>query len=185
MVHPQLSMFYHNWLGKADGYNTESLSDQFDKFTSLYVVFNSLYLQVMIELTLVGQLIPKDYKDKKAATDYVIQYIKSKTFIDLLLNDEVSVASLDEICSIIDQDRFHIILDYGHPRRDLDIELLRYLRSASKQEKAKAILSLLYHVRCNLFHGQKGFEERQRELLVPVNQLLRKVVVLTFNKLDS
>jgi hypothetical protein len=185
MITPQLRQFYSNWLGKADAYDQDTLANHFDKFTSLYVVFNSLYLQVMTELVLAGEKLPKEYKDKKAATDYVAQYLKGKYFITQLLSDDFSLNNFTNICSIIENEEFHIILDYGIQQRALDLELLTYLRSNASQEKAKAILSLFYHVRCNLFHGQKGFEERQRQLLLPVNQLLRKTVVITFNKLDN
>jgi hypothetical protein len=142
-------------------------------------------MQVMTELVIAGQTIPKDFKDKKAATDYVVQYLKSKFYVNNLLNDQQSIDDLQAICNIIDQKRFHIILDWGQQQRDLDLQLLQELRSNSKQQKAKAILSLFYHIRCNMFHGHKGFENRQRELLVPVNRLLRKTVQITLNKLDT
>lgn len=182
---PQLRDFYTNWLGKADSYNGNTLANHFDKFTSLYVVFNSLYMEVMTELVLSGKQIAKDFKDKKAATDYVVQYLKSRYLIDNLLNDQISRNSLFEICRIIEEEQFHIILDWGNHQRQMDLDLLSSLRSNSKQEKAKAILCLFYHIRCNLFHGHKGFEDRQRLLLVPVNQLLRKTVQITFNKLNA
>jgi hypothetical protein len=185
MITPQFRMFYENWLAKADAYNRQDLSDLFDKFTSLYVLFNSLYIQVMTELALAGEKIPKDYKDKKAATDYVAQYLRARHYLDRLLNDEASVNAFQAICQIIEREEFHIIIDCNLPRRDLDLELLKYLQSRISQEKAKSILSLFYHIRCNLFHGQKNFEERQRRLLVPVNHLMRKTVVMTFEKLSG
>lgn len=184
MVTQQLKDFYANWLAKADSYQANTLANHFDKFTSLYVVFNSLYMQVMTELATSGVNVAKDFRDKKAATDYVVQYLKSKYFISQLLNNQESINHLNDICNIIQEEQFHIILEWGNPQRPLDLELLEYLRSNSKQEKSKAILSLFYHIRCNLFHGHKGFEDRQRQLLIPVNFLLRKTVEITFNKLN-
>ena len=182
---PQLIQFYNNWLGKADGYEGENLADHFDRFTSLYIVYNSLYMDVMNELVISGKHIPLDYKDKKAASDYVIQYLKSKFFIDNLLNDQISVDNLSEICRIIDEEQFHIILHWGNQQRYLDLQLLDALRSNNKQSKAVAILRLFYHIRCNLFHGHKGFEENQRLLLMPVNALLRRTVQITFSRLEN
>jgi hypothetical protein len=180
----QLELFYRNWLGKADSYIENSLANIFDRFTSLYVAYNSLYMDIMTELTKLGFNITKNFQDKKAATDYVIQYIKSRFLVDQLLNNQISIDQLNEICNIIQDERFHIILDWGVPQRQLDLELLNNLRSNSKQEKAKAILDLFYHVRCNLFHGHKGFEDHQRQLLIPINYLLRKTVVIVYNKLS-
>jgi hypothetical protein len=182
---PQLIQFYTNWLEKADGYEGDSLANHFDRFTSLYVVYNSLYMDVMNELVISGANIPLGFKDKKAASDYVIQYLRGKFFIDSLLNDQISIDNLSEICRILEEEQFHIILHWGNQQRPLDLQLLDKLRSNNKQNKAVAILRLFYHIRCNLFHGHKGFEERQRLLLIPVNALLRKTVQLTFNKLDT
>lgn len=180
---PHLQQFYFNWLAKADSYNENVLANHYDKFTSLYVVFNALYMEVMTELTISGNQIPKDFKDKKAATDYVIQYLKSKYYIDELLNDQESIDCLNTICEIIVDEKFHIILNWGNHQRNLDLKLLGKLTSNSNNEKGKAILSLFYHIRCNLFHGHKRFEEPQKELLIPVNKLLRKTVEITFQKL--
>jgi hypothetical protein len=185
MVRPQLEQFYYNWLGKADTYSENTLADQFDKFISLYVVFNALYIEVIDALKQSGEALPKDYKDKKAATDYIAQFLKSKFYIQTLLSDELSRDNLDKIIDIIEHNRFHIILELGVPLRNYDLELLSFLRSKSSQEKAKAILSMLYHIRCNIFHGQKGFEEEQRELLEPATHLLRRTVEITFEKLNS
>jgi hypothetical protein len=185
MVLQQLNDYYNNWLNKADNYNSNTLSNQFDKFTSLYVLFNSLYMQVMTNLVLAGHHIPTGFKDKIAATDYVIQYLGSTYYLNNLLNDEQSKADLNSICDIIEQEEFHIILDWGNQQRQKDIALLNSLRSTSSQRKAIAILSLFYHIRCNMFHGHKDYVDRQRALLEPVNNLLRKTVVLTFNKLNE
>jgi hypothetical protein len=182
---PQLQQFYFNWLAKADNYNENTLANHFDKFSSLYVIFNALYMNVMEELTILGNHIPKEFKDKKAATDYVIQYLKSQYYIDMLLNSQESIDDLNSICNIISDEKFHIILNWGNHQRNLDLELLGKLTSNSNNEKGKAILSLFYHIRCNLFHGHKGFEEPQKELLIPVNRLLRKTIEITFQKLDA
>lgn len=142
-------------------------------------------MDVMNELVISGAHIPQDFKEKKAASDYVVQYLKGIFFIDSLLNDQISLDNLSEICRILDEEQFHIILHWGSQQRLLDLQLLDNLRSNNKQNKAVAILRLFYHIRCNLFHGHKGFEERQRLLLIPVNALLRKTVLLTFNKLNT
>ena len=185
MPNAQFDLFYQNWLSKSDNYNENILSGQFDKFISLYVAYNAIYMEVINELTIAGYQLPKDYKDKKAATDYVAQYLGGKYYIENLLNDEVSLESYNVICDIIEQNKFHIILELGVPQRHLDEELLKFLKSNSSQEKSKAILSTLYHIRCNIFHGQKDFNGRQSELLRPAIYLLRKTLIMTYNKLNQ
>jgi hypothetical protein len=49
----------------------------------------------------------------------------------------------------------------------------------------KAITDILYSIRCNTFHGQKGYNDNQIELLQPVCILLEKIIELLFLKLRS
>lgn len=185
MVLHHFNEYYNNWLSKADSYQENTLSNHFDKFSSLYVLFNSLYMQVMTDLVVNGHRIPLEFKDKLAATDYVIKYLGSTFFINSLLNNETSNADFNSICEIIDHEQFYIILNWGYHQREKDLKLLSSLRSTSNQRKAKAILSVFYHIRCNMFHGHKDYIVRQKALLEPVNNLLRKTVVITFNKLNA
>ncbi|MFV8271264.1 hypothetical protein ACNQGP_15195 [Flavobacterium sp. GT2N3] len=180
----QFRNFYGNWLGKADAYNGNTLSNHFDKFTSLYVVYNSLYMEVTTELMKNGSNVTHNFKDKTAATEYVMRYLKPTFYHENLLNDEQSINDLAEICTIIDQELFHIILDWGIPQRIRDLQLLDSLRSDNTNKQVRAVLSLFYYIRCNLFHGHKGFEDRQSLLLIPVNHLLRKTIEITYNKLN-
>lgn len=46
-----------------------------------------LYMQVITELVMAGQTIPKDFKDKKGATDYVVQYLNAGIMLTIL-NDQ-------------------------------------------------------------------------------------------------
>ncbi len=181
----QFRNFYNNWLAKADAYHENTLSNHFDKFTSLYVVYNSLYMEVTSALMIAGVNVTQNFKDKTAATDYVMKYLKPTFYHENLLNNQESIDDLAEICSIIDQELFFIILDWGHPQRAKDLELLASLQSANTNRKVRAILHLFYYIRCNLFHGHKGFENRQTRLLIPVTRLLRKTVEIVFNKLDE
>lgn len=181
----QLNLFCRDWLNKAAQYNDDELASYFDRFTSLYVIYNALYMDVMLELYKLGVDIAKDFKDKKAATDYVIQYLKAKSIMASLLDDEESVSSWDSICQIIQEEKFHIVLDWGEHNRAEDLKLFAMLKSNSSAEKAKAILSVFYHIRCNLFHGHKGFNSEQKSLLKPVNHLLNKTIIILFERLNS
>lgn len=181
----QFRTFYNNWLAKANTYNANTLANHFDKFISLYVVYNSLYMEVMSELKNTGANLTQNFKDKTAATDYVIRYLKPTFYLENLLNDEQSINDLNTICDVIDQELFYIILIWGIPQRERDFELVESIRSNNKNKKARAILSLFYYIRCNMFHGHKGFEDRQSQLLIPLNRLLRKTVEITYNKIHT
>lgn len=185
MLNTYQNQFYENWLSKADSYKEENLSNYFDNFFSLYVIFNTLYMEIMTMLVKEGQYLPSNFKDKKAATDYVIKYLGSQFFLEKLLENSQDISDLNEICEKINNEKFHIILEWGNHQKTKDEILLNSLRSNNKDKKATAILQLFYYVRCNIFHGHKNYENVQIELLSPLNRLLRKTVVLTFEKLNS
>jgi len=181
----ELNNFYNKWLAKADAHSENILSNHFDKFVSLYVIFNSLYMNVMTALVRDGHSLPVSFKDKIAATDYVIQYVGSNNILTRLLSDEQSNIDFERICQIIDEEHFHIVLEWGVQQRQKDVRLVASLKSKNPATKAKALLELFYYIRCNMFHGHKGYEEHQSDLLIPVNRLLRQLVVTTYNKLNA
>jgi hypothetical protein len=47
------------------------------------------------------------------------------------------------------------------------------------------ILEVIYKVRCNLFHGSKLFEPSQKEILIPLNLLLKGIIEKIYEKLTE
>jgi len=93
--------------------------------------------------------------------------------------------ALNAIISLIGKGTFNIKLDImtGNRQKPADKELLDTLRSTDKDTKALAILDCIYSIRCNMFHGHKGFHEIQVEILKPTIILLQKIVTLLYQKL--
>lgn len=176
--------FYRNWLTKAQAYNGDNLSDHFDKFVSLYIIYNVLYMQVIDRLIEQEKLISRNFKDKTAATTHVLNFLKPRYYKENLLNDEVSIENLNTIKELIRNHDFNIILSWGAPQRHQDISLGVDLNSNNTNRKLRALLTIFYSVRCNLFHGHKDFNHRQISLLIPTNKLLEKtIIILLYNKL--
>lgn len=185
MLSQNLRRIYEDWINKADSYRGDNLSNHFDRFTSLYIVYNAMYMHVMSELAIQGKQIAKKFRDKTAAVDYVIQYLGSRNYIEKLLDDEQSENCLNGIIELLQNERFYIVLDWGNRNRSEDLRLLSNLRSSNNQIKARAILTLFYHVRCNMFHGHKRFAPYQRELLEPMNFLLRKTITILYDRFTN
>ena len=57
------------------------------------------------------------------------------------------------------------------------------LESDDHDVKARAVLSSIYNVRCNMQHGEKHFEQHQRLLLEPLIRILESIVELQIEKL--
>jgi len=179
----ELSNFVTNWLKKADQIKLSSPSTYFDKFFTLYVVYNRLYAEATFTLSRTGQIKIRNltsFPDRKAATNYLVKFIGSANLINSLMINPECVSSLERIKELIKWNRFSIKLNVvtGERQRDEDEDLLRRLHNRNMNTKANAILDLIYSIRCNTFHGHKGFEEVQVQILGPVIVLLRSLIDL-------
>ena len=87
------------------------------------------------------------------------------------------------------QSSFHfwICLDpvFGEPQEDEDEKLIKRLNSSSTDERARAILQLIYQVRCNMFHGRKSVSPVQKQLLIPLIIILEKIIDKLYRKLEG
>lgn len=178
----RFTIFYESWLNKAHGYSENSTAEIFDKFISLFIIYNFEYNQIARLLRLQGEHIYNRYDDRKAATDWVISFIGAQNIADLL--DEQSLSEeVGKIIEIIENERFYIKLNWGERQRNQDLKILNRLQSSNSNDKAKGILEVIYYVRCNLFHGHKEFIGEQRQLLIPLCRILEKLVEMIRERL--
>lgn len=108
-LNPRFRQFYQDWKQKADEYSEEELRDVFDKFITLFVLYNFEYNEIVQILKSEGTHIYNQFDDRKAATDWVLQFIGSGTLISKInqsgLNDEVN-----QIIDLIENESFYIKL---------------------------------------------------------------------------
>ena len=186
MLSPELERFVSGWLAKADQYSDKSIEDCYDKFFTLFVVFNRLYAEATFELARRGDIkLPSNraLPDRKGATEYTLELIGISSFQKLY--DERLARDVNKIADLIDKERFFIKLSTpdGNRQSEKDQALLAELRSSGKT-RALAILDVIYTVRCNLFHGHKAFQPVQVELLRPVIALLAQIIESLHKALD-
>ncbi len=155
-----------------------NLNRSFDRFISLYVVFNRVYTEVGKVMVSRGQARRPREKyaplpDKKSATIYVVNYYGEARLRNKIQNSELCRNAVDELARLIQEHHFYLHENYetGMPDIDRDEELA--LQAANYEPRA--ILQLIYQARCNLFHGAKAFEERQRVLLDNMSIILKFV----------
>jgi len=181
--------FYRRWTEKASKHGAANLSDYFDKYFSLFVAFNRLYAEATFILARQGE--PKlekrkSFPDADAAKTYVLKYLGSKYYLQMLEADQEVKQAIKEIKDLIRSHNFCIKLDMvkGNRQPEKDEELLKQLESGGFNPRAKAILDMLYSVRCNMFHGHKGFQEVQVALLKPLSCILKATVEILYEKLE-
>lgn len=191
--------FYNTWMAKANEYGIEELRDCFDKFFTLFVVYNRLYAESTFALVRMGRIFRlrrgtnntgtrrRNFPDRKAATEYLQQYLGSDHIMNQLESADNSVNALNKICTLLKEGQFYIKLDVysGNRQRSEDEKLLRNLMSTCLGLRVNAILDLVYSIRCNMFHGHKGFREVQIELLQPIIVILKSLIEIIFQKLSN
>ena len=95
-LNQEFSDFITNWLAKADQITLGEPATYFDKFFTLYVVYNRLYAEATFALARSGQIDisrRKSFPDRKAAINYVVRLIGSANLIRAIANDvDTSVA---------------------------------------------------------------------------------------------
>lgn len=177
----ELKDFYDRWVIKCNSYE-DSLSDLFDKYFSLFVIYNRLYNEITAIFENNGTLDilredgsidkkPKRVRDNKAATVCVAKYLSE--------NENTVISTLyDEIAAfteILQKGSFNIVLYNGIPQKERDKNLLKNLENSNNYLNLLGLLGILYNLRCNLFHGQKQFSEIQKMVMIPAVTAMEKI----------
>jgi hypothetical protein len=188
---------YQRWLQKARRLDATKVATCFDKFYTLFVAFNMLYVEATFLLAQRDQGFGADltrrmqnnqgFPDAEGATSYLVRYLGARAITQIIDADPTTVQALRTIRDHIRDRNFHIKLHpvTGDIRDDEDDQLLTRLESANSNTRASAILETIYSVRCNVFHGRKDFDPVQLDLLQPVITILEKIMKATVDKLPD
>jgi hypothetical protein len=186
---PEFEGFYSSWIHKATFSKGDDLRGLFDKFFTFFVIYNRLYAEATFVLGRKGEIdLSKrtSFPDGEAAKTYVLKYLGSSCLMDRIAASSEATSAIETMRGLLKDGVFHIKLNMvtGDPQPAKDAALLKDLESRSTNARAKAILDLLYSIRCNMFHGHKGFHQVQIKLLLPVVILLRVVIETLHAKLQ-
>ncbi|PZO38538.1 MAG: hypothetical protein DCF17_14585 [Shackletoniella antarctica] len=197
-LNPEFQSLCKRWREKAQQYEIEDTHQLFDKFFSLYVAYNALYAETAAYLHRKAisegkkeyKLDNESFPDKQAAIEYVLGLMKSKNLMQSLEKTESTKQAIEQLKVLMSKQsslHFWICLDpvFGKPQEDKDEELNKMLNSPSTDERARAILGIIYQVRCNMFHGRKSVSPVQGQLLIPLIVLLEKIIDKLYQKLES
>jgi hypothetical protein len=190
MINQEIRSFCENWIAKANAYENNNLQHVFDKFFTLFVVYNRLYVEATFRMSNNGEINIRNrnsFPDPQAAKHYVIQYLTSNSINEAFNADENCLQAVERLKAIIRNHEFNIKLNMvtGIPEREKDLELLSKMESNHTDRKIKAIADFIYSIRCNVFHAQKGYVQNQINVLNPVNTVLNKLIDLLFAKLKN
>jgi hypothetical protein len=153
----------------------------------LYVAFNRVYTEVGKILVARGEVDPPHrgryapLPDKESATIHVVDYYGEDDLRDDILQNRACQRAVDRLVQLIQEGHFYLHENYktGKPNLRKDEKLAQ----KAEEYEPRAILELIYQARCNLFHGAKAFEERQRVLLDNMSTILEFVTSKILEKL--
>lgn len=185
LLTPEFRNFVSRWLKKANKYRTDNIQNCFDKFFTLYVAFNRIYAEITLIILESKLKTLRSLPDKKGATKYFLDFIGDNRLVNAIESDKKTKDALNTVINLIEEEHFHIILNLitSEGQRTEDLKLVNDLKGNNAEAKGEAILLTIYKIRCNMFHGHKGFHEVQLELLIPIISLLEKVIQVGMEKL--
>lgn len=169
----QTLAFSMRWISKARLYNSRSLEDAFDRYFSLFVAFNRLYSHLNRHAA------HPTTGDRAQATSGFLSALGARRLL-LAVEGNGGAADIELLRRLIDPTagEFFLISDTRHDLPDSlkNQELFDNLGAQSSTTRANAVLTYLYLVRCNMFHGAKDFERRQLRIIEPATRVLQRVV---------
>lgn len=173
--------FRENWKRKLDNIDGDNLSQVFDRFITLYIIYNSLYNNIY---SLQHTKTKSEWREKTKATKKAVKYLGGKNIIEKIKEDRLS-EHLKVIVEHLEDETYGFDLHNGEISRDKDEIILKQIKSNNTHEKALGILMAIYAVRCNIFHGHKDFAGNQKKLIESLNKILECVSDLLFEKLST
>ncbi len=180
-MHPDTKELIENWETKSAQINTQNLDGLYNKFTTVFTIYNRLYNESFSILKSENKLNKSNYPDHEKSTILVIEYLGAQNIVDKFSGE--NQADIDGVIELLTNKVFNINLENGTPRADMDNQLLINLKSIDINIKSRAILFLIYNVRNNIIHGYKDFQEYQRLILEPIINLLESLIQLYKEKL--
>lgn len=179
--------FTTRWLAKAAAYRGRNLAPVYDKFFTLFVVYNRAYDEAA-RFTLIDRPVAlmvsrqRIEQGRVPSVSQVGDRIKATRGVDAFCGASLRshvftkrnvLAALERLKALADSGEFSFFFDRDTgrlmPNRD------RSSLYGATQGDVLSVLDFLYQVRCNLFHGQKGFSVEQVQVLQPANILLSAV----------
>jgi hypothetical protein len=188
------------WLRKfKKNYNPDkSIDILFDRFFTLFVSYNALYCAINLFTKATNK------QNNISATQNVPEYLGHSNLAKTLLCDEEIKQGIEQIINLIDKEIFYIHSKKDDPKNsqynipDLEedkkhinnikkalVENYDVLDKSILKEFTQSLLTLIYKTRCNMFHGSKQIDNLQRNLLIPMNAILVKIIELGLDKLKQ
>jgi len=146
------------WIEKSKN----EIDDPFNTYADLYIAYNILY---NIKAKLDDPNISLEWRDSNRAIN-----ILDILDVDYLINTLNS--NIEQFVNMV-----LLFKSEMWNKKNIQVELQRALIMGDNKLIIEYVLKMLYKIRCNLFHGEKGVNEIQRRLLINAIIILETITV--------
>lgn len=159
--------FIQRWKRKGQRYSLDCLEHYFDRFFTAFVLYNFFYE------TIGSKLQPNWKKDQEKASKVAKRFLGAGR----IFADPVIRQNGDKIRSLIEAETFYI------RDKTWDAHRIKMLTPTDPEQWVNGLLEIIYGIRCNMFHGQKEFDESQKAILDPCIAVIERLNELFIEKL--
>ena len=186
MPHNEAHEISRRWIAKGDRCNRATVDAAFDRFFSYFVAYNALYFIAAAK----ARSNSEDAKarqggDMSASTKGVPNYLGADRLWAKL--EETCKPSIEALREGLLNSRFSVSTDRttGEVDPEHDKELASKIANADPAIRCTALLTVIYYVRCNMFHSGKLPTHIQKEPLDHVSLVLRQTATYLSSRLDA
>lgn len=194
MTRYRVEALFKDWTEKADSYGHETFPDNkiVDSFITRFISYNALYFSLFQIKNILGKTKVKDI-EIDMATKIFLEDFSAKDLKERFSPDQKKQLNeiKTKILSIIDENiyiynytcyqklEFQLLKkellkeDFEDKKKNIDSKIKRNLKDKDFRNNLIGLLSVIYQVRCNLFHGSKDLSGRQNENIGLANQALK------------
>ncbi len=176
----QFTEFHERWNEKCKGLYKYETFDFYDlSFLDLY---NALYNVIVRTKERIDKITMEKGDRKKAINCMVMELSEELSVLENFFIQPEIITNVERIVEMLEQEEFGVSFKDGEHSSENDKKISANLKSANLKKRIEGVLTFLYEVRCNLFHGDKGYENQQIQVLETLNVLLEKIVEILFNR---
>lgn len=182
MLSDEVIEYYNGWYAQIKSMIGDTTEKAFARFGSLYPVQDRLCHEATEALVANG--IEVESGNKACLTSNLVKYLGAIPILSAFTkngNDK----DISDLVQMMEHTVFNITLNNRQPEPEKDALLLEGLKSSNADDKAIAIVRVIYQVRCNHAHGDKSFDQIQILLLEPLSNLLTTINKMLFTALNK
>lgn len=97
--------FILNWENKLSEIETDNLNNVYNKFITLFTIYNRYYNELYFNLKNQNQLVKSRYSDFEKATNIVVDFLGAENILNRI-NENNNFKEIEAICNLLENKVF-------------------------------------------------------------------------------